>query len=46
MGLTSEAHKNVTRGHFNAGHMVYIDNDSMVKLKQDVDGLFERTLGK
>jgi carboxypeptidase C (cathepsin A) len=46
MGLTAEAHKNVSRGHFNAGHMVYIDNDSMAKLKEDVDGLFDRTLTK
>lgn len=46
MGLTPEAHKNITRGHFKAGHMVYIDNDSMTKLKQDVDALFDRTAGK
>jgi carboxypeptidase C (cathepsin A) len=46
MGLTAEAHKNITRGHFNAGHMVYIDNESMSKLKQDVDGLFDRSLAR
>jgi carboxypeptidase C (cathepsin A) len=46
MGLTAEAHKNITRGHFNAGHMVYIDNDSMTKLKQDVDALFDRSIAK
>jgi carboxypeptidase C (cathepsin A) len=46
MGLTPEAHKNITRGHFNAGHMVYIDNESMSKLKQDVDSLFDRSLNK
>jgi len=44
MGLTAEAHKNITRAHYNAGHMVYIDNESMTKLKRDVDELFERTL--
>ena len=46
MGLTPEAHKNITRGHYKAGHMVYIDNDSMTKLKQDVDALFDRTAAK
>jgi carboxypeptidase C (cathepsin A) len=46
MGLTPDAHKNVTRGHFNAGHMVYIDNESMAKLKQEVDSLFERSLAR
>jgi carboxypeptidase C (cathepsin A) len=46
MGLTPDAHKNIARGHFNAGHMVYIDNESMNKLKQDVDGLFDRTSPK
>ncbi len=44
MGLTPDAHKNISRGHFNAGHMVYIDNESMSKLKQDVDALFDHSL--
>ena len=46
MGLTPEAHKNVTRGRYNAGHMIYIDNESMMKLKQDVDALFDRSLAR
>jgi carboxypeptidase C (cathepsin A) len=46
MGLTADAHQNITRGHFNAGHMVYIDNESMTKLKQDVDALFDRSLAR
>src|SRR4051794_6074445 len=37
MGLTAEAHKNVSRSRFSAGHMVYIDDASMKKLKGDVD---------
>ena len=41
MGLPPEAHKNVTRDHFNAGHMVYIDNDSMNKLRVDVSKLYD-----
>ena len=46
MGLGSQAHKNIMRGHYNAGHMVYIDNESMTKLKQDVDALFDRAIIK
>jgi len=46
MGLAPEAHKNITRGHFKAGHMIYIDNDSMAKLKQDVDALFDRSISR
>lgn len=46
MGLTPAAHKNITRDHFNAGHMVYIDEKSMEKLKRDVDQLYETGEGK
>jgi len=43
MDLTPEAHKNISRDHFNAGHMVYIDNASMDKLKRDIDRLYDET---
>jgi carboxypeptidase C (cathepsin A) len=43
MGLTPEAHKNVTRDHFEAGHMVYIDNASLAKLRKDIDNLIDTT---
>lgn len=43
MGLTAENHKNITRDHFAAGHMVYIDLPSMAKLKKDVDTLIDQT---
>ncbi len=43
MDLTPQAHKNITRDHFNAGHMVYIDNASMDKLKRDLDRLYDET---
>jgi len=46
MQLTPEAHKNITKDHFNAGHMVYIDNASMTKLRQDIDRLYEETESK
>jgi carboxypeptidase C (cathepsin A) len=43
MGLTVEGHKNITRDTFAAGHMVYIDQGSLIKLKNDVDTLFDTT---
>jgi carboxypeptidase C (cathepsin A) len=41
MNLPVEAHKNITRDHFDAGHMVYIDGPSMTKLREDVDKLYD-----
>ena len=43
MELPPQAHKNITRDHFNAGHMVYIDDTSMAKLKRDMDGFYSET---
>jgi carboxypeptidase C (cathepsin A) len=45
MGLTPSAHKNVTRDRFAAGHMVYIDDASMRKLRSDVDAFYDGTTG-
>jgi carboxypeptidase C (cathepsin A) len=46
MGIPADSRKYLTRGHFDAGHMVYIDNDSMAKLKHDVDALYDRAAPK
>ncbi len=46
MDLPEAAHKNITRDHFNAGHMVYIDNASMNQLKRDIDQLYDQTNGR
>ncbi len=46
MGLTPEAHKNISRDRFAAGHMVYIDDASMKKLKRDVDAFYDGTEGR
>ncbi len=35
MGLHPEMHKNITWDFYEAGHMLYIDSDSIVKLKKD-----------
>ncbi len=43
MGLTEQAHKNIRRDYFAAGHMVYIDRKSLDQLKKDVDRLFQET---
>ncbi len=43
MGLTKEAHANITRDRFHAGHMVYIDGPSRGKLKSDVDAFYDQT---
>lgn len=45
MGLTAEAHENVSRSRFSAGHMVYIDDESMKKLKSDVDAFYAESQG-
>jgi carboxypeptidase C (cathepsin A) len=44
MGLTASEHKNVSRSRFAAGHMVYIDDASMRKLKSDVDAFYNSTV--
>jgi carboxypeptidase C (cathepsin A) len=36
MGLNPEMHKNIVWNYFQAGHMMYIDSDSRVKLKKDM----------
>ncbi len=46
MGLTPEARKNVSRDRFAAGHMVYIDDASMKKLKADVDAFYSAAVGQ
>lgn len=46
MGLSAAAHKNISRDHFNAGHMVYIDNESMEKLAGDINKLYDKTGSK
>lgn len=43
MGLTADAHKNISHDYFKAGHMVYIDQPSLDKLKKDVDAFFDAT---
>jgi carboxypeptidase C (cathepsin A) len=46
MGLTADAHKNISRSQFPAGHMVYIDDASMRKLKGDVDAFYDGMAGR
>lgn len=43
MGLTPAEHQNVSKDHFDAGHMVYIDSKSLDKLRGDIDKLYDTT---
>ena len=36
LGIHPENHKNITWQYYNAGHMMYIDKESQVKLKRDI----------
>jgi carboxypeptidase C (cathepsin A) len=44
MGLTPENHKNITTSRFPAGHMVYIERESMTKLHAEVDRFFAQSV--
>jgi carboxypeptidase C (cathepsin A) len=46
MGLHPEMHKNVTWNYYQAGHMLYIDSDSIVKLKTDITKFIASSLPK
>jgi carboxypeptidase C (cathepsin A) len=46
MGLHPEMHKNITRNYYQAGHMLYIDSDSLPKLKRDVADFMAGALPK
>jgi carboxypeptidase C (cathepsin A) len=39
-------HKNVTWTYYQAGHMMYIDNDSSAKLKKDIGEFLAASLPK
>ena len=40
MGLPAAAHRNIVRGRFDAGHMVYIEQNSMNKLNHDMQTFY------
>jgi carboxypeptidase C (cathepsin A) len=44
LGLDLKVHDNISTGYYNAGHMVYIDSDSLTKLKRDVSGFMAGAL--
>jgi carboxypeptidase C (cathepsin A) len=46
MGLNPEMHKNVIWNYYQAGHMLYIDNDSAAKLKHDIHEFIAGSLPK
>jgi carboxypeptidase C (cathepsin A) len=46
MGLHPDMHKNITWDFYQAGHMLYIDSDSHVKLKHDFGEFLSGALPK
>jgi carboxypeptidase C (cathepsin A) len=44
MNLTSQQHAKITLGYYDAGHMMYIKNDALGRLKQDVAGFLTNAL--
>jgi carboxypeptidase C (cathepsin A) len=44
LGLDPKLHANISTGYYNAGHMVYIDSDSLTKLKRDIAGFMAGAL--
>ena len=46
MGLESNLRKNITFAEYEAGHMMYIETASRLKLKADVAAFFDSALGK
>ena len=46
MGLSPQQHKNIRWDYYQAGHMLYIDSDSHVKLKHDFADFIDSCLPK
>jgi carboxypeptidase C (cathepsin A) len=44
MGLSPAMHKNMTWNYYQSGHMLYIDSDSRVKLKNDIADFYQRAI--
>ncbi|MCC7476404.1 MAG: peptidase S10 [Pirellulales bacterium] len=44
MRLPNELHKNIEQHHYEGGHMMYVHEPSMKKLRQDVAAFYEKTL--
>lgn len=44
LGLTPGLRENITTRRYRAGHMMYLDSDSISKLKQDVEEFINRAL--
>jgi carboxypeptidase C (cathepsin A) len=46
MGLSPEMHKRIVWDFYQAGHMLYIDNDSQTKLKRDIESFYSSAIPK
>ena len=44
LGLDTELQQNISMGHYEAGHMMYMHKPSIVQLKQDLDDFIEAAI--
>ncbi|MEZ4658286.1 MAG: hypothetical protein R2911_11995 [Caldilineaceae bacterium] len=44
LGLDAELQANISMGHYEAGHMMYVHKPSIIQLKQDLDEFIEAAL--
>jgi carboxypeptidase C (cathepsin A) len=45
MNLPTEYHKNISYARYDSGHMVYLRESQLVKMKKDFSGFIDETLG-
>jgi carboxypeptidase C (cathepsin A) len=46
MGLQPEQRKNVTFGHYEAGHMMYVHAPSLTRLREDLGKFMDGALSR
>ena len=44
LGLSSEVHKNITMEYYDAGHMMYVHDESREALDRDLEAFYDATL--
>jgi carboxypeptidase C (cathepsin A) len=46
LGLSSEVHKNITMEYYDAGHMMYVHEPSLKKLKKDLTLFYQQSINR